>query len=147
MPTFSVDFSKIESQDPVPTSNQPVVIDSIEFRQSKSSEHPYLNWKLIISDGPFSGRTLWMITSLAPKALFRLQEVLSALGLPSSEQLDFQVDDATNILIKPPIAGKAAIARVTQETYEGTVRNRVEQLISTGASGNSSEPRPSRRLS
>lgn len=134
MPTITIDFSKVESSEPIPVSNQPVIVDQIELRESKSSEHHYLNWKLVISDGPFTGRVLYMITSLAPKALFKLQEVMAAFGYDSKGSVPLEVDDATNLLISPPLVGRPAMAAVTQETYENQIRNRVDKVSAiTGA--------------
>lgn len=128
MTRMTVDFSQTESYEPLPPGEYPVVIDAIELRQSENSEHPYLNFTLKVSEGEFQNRNLWFIGSLSPKALFRLQSVFGSFGL-DSQIVELDIDDASGVLLEPQLVGLPAIARVQNEMYQGSLRNRVQELI------------------
>jgi len=128
MAKLTVDFSDAESFDAVPAGEYPVVVIEVEVRESQRSEHPYLNWELEITEGEATGRKLWMMTSLSPKALWRLQQVFENLGLPQDE-VELEVDDDTGLVTEPELAGLPAVAPVTNEVYEGRERARVETLL------------------
>jgi hypothetical protein len=132
MPQITVDFSQVETYEALPPGEYPVVIDAIELRQSESSEHPYLNFTLVVPEGEFANRKLWFIGSLSPKALFRLKAVFDSFGL-TDEQTVLDVDDATGVLLNPQLVGLPALAVVGNEVYQGQLRSRVNELI--GAEG------------
>lgn len=128
MTRLTVDFSQVAEYEALPPGEYPVVIDAVELRQSESSEHPYLNFTLRVSDGEFENRLLWFIGSLSPKALFRLKAVFDSFGLVD-DQTELEVDDATGVLLTPSLVGLPAVARVTNELYQGSMRSRVNELI------------------
>ncbi len=146
---LKVNFAEVESGsfDPVPEGRYDVIIDRVEVRESKSSDHNYLNWELKIADGEYEDRLLWMITSLSPRALFRLKDVFMALGVIDGEEEDFDLDweddvDVTPkegpLLTSPDVEGMAAVAVVTNEVYDNKERNRVDDLL--GADAGADEP-------
>jgi len=137
MTRLTVDFSQTESYEPLPPGEYPVVIDSIELRQSENSEHPYLNFTCKVSEGEFANRNLWFIGSLSPKALWRLQAVFASFGLTDAN-VELDIDDASGTLLEPQLVGLPAIARCRNETYQGSLRTRVEELI--GLEGASTAP-------
>lgn len=128
MAKVKVDFSDVESFEPVEDGEYPVVIEEAEMRESQSSDYPYINLKLRISEGEHEGRFLWTMCSLHPKALWRTKETFENLGIVD-EELDIEVDDDTNMVLEPELVGLPAIAVATTETYEGKLRNRVETLL------------------
>lgn len=128
----TVDFSQVEDFATLPAGQYPVVIESVELRESKSSEHPYLNFTLAVADGEFTGRKLWFIGSLSPKALWRLKALFDSFGF-EGEQAELEVDDGSGILLSPELAGLAAMATVSVEQYQNKDRNRVDELL--GADG------------
>jgi hypothetical protein len=135
MPQITVDFSQVETYEALPPGEYPVVIDAIELRQSESSEHPYLNFTLVVPEGEYANRKLWFIGSLSPKALFRLKAVFDSFGL-TDEQTTLDVDDATGVLLNPQLVGLPALAVVANEMYQGQLRSRVNELIgSEGIAG------------
>lgn len=151
MGSININFADVEgSFDPVAAGAHPVIVDKVEIRESKSSEHNYLNWELTISDGEDEGRKLWMITSLSPKALFRLKDVFDALGVLDDEmELEWDEDVAiTNstgpLLLAPDVIGLECVAIVKHETWEGKVKDRVEEIRPAGdepeANGSRSTP-------
>ena len=55
MSTMKINFADVEgSFEALPEGAYPVVIEKVERRESKSSEHDYLNWELTVTDGEHS---------------------------------------------------------------------------------------------
>lgn len=134
---MTINFAEVDgSFDIIPEGLYPVVIEKVEVRESKSSEHNYLNWELTISEGEHEGRKLWHITSLSPKAFFRLKDVFAALGFDvEDENFDLDWDDDVEItpkagplLTDPDVTGLPATAVVTIEPYQGKDQNRVDDI-------------------
>lgn len=134
MAQFDIDFSNIQSTDPLPKGQYLVNIDSVTMKASQNSEHPYLNWRLTViaeeeEQAEWNGRTLFFMTSLSPKALWRLQSVFEALGT-YQEKMSLEVDEDSGLVLSPQFAETTAIAHVIQEPYQGRMQNRVENLTS-----------------
>lgn len=140
MAKLTVDFSQVETFEALPPGEYPVVIESVEVRQSETGEFPYLNFTLVIPDGEYANRKLWFIGSLSPKALWRLQATFASFGLEGDEH-ELDVDDGTGVLLNPQLVGLPAIARVSNELYQGRMTSRVNDLI--GAEGAAAESTPS----
>lgn len=130
MTTYNVSFADVEGQDrtPIKAGKYDVVVNGIEMRQSDNSEHTYLNWELEITDGEHEGRKLWMITSLSPKALWNLQGVMQSFGY-EDEEIEFEVDEDTNMLLSPDLTGEAGEATVVNKLYEGRPQAKVTNLV------------------
>jgi len=136
MTRVSINFGEVEGGfEAVPEGTYMVEIEKVECRQSKSSEHDYLNWEFkIIDDEDHEGQHLWMITSLSPRALFRLKDVFEALDVLEDEMnLDF--DDDVDItptagprMLEPDVEGLQCMVIVTNEVYENKERNRVNEV-------------------
>lgn len=143
MSTMKINFADVEgSFEALPEGAYPVVIEKVERRESKSSEHDYLNWELTVTDGEHKERKLWMITSLSPRALWKLKDVLDALGYDTEGELDFEFDEGQVVeqsqgplLLSPQLAGEPAIAVVKNELYNEKERNRVEELVAAAPPG------------
>lgn len=134
---MKINFGEIEdSFEPLPEGSYSVEIARVELRESKSSEHNYLNWEMDVLDDEYEGRKLWMITSLSPKALFRLKEVFVNLGIiEEDEELELEWDDDVDITPKegpiltvPDLQGTVALANVRNEMYNNREQNRVDAL-------------------
>lgn len=123
---IKVNFSDIQTFETLPTGNYSVIVESVELRDSKSSEYPYLNWTLEVQEGDYAGRKLWLITSLNPKALWKLQETLAALGYETDAlkgELEFDPEE---------FVGCEAVASVILTQYQGREQNQVESLLPVG---------------
>jgi hypothetical protein len=153
MGTAKINFADVESSsfEPVPEGRYEVIVERVEVRESKSSDNNYLNWELRITDEDYEDQRLWMITSLSPKALFRLKDIYVALGVIEGDEEDFEIewDDDVDITPKegplvtnPDCEGMAAIARVHNEVYEGKEQNRVDELTSTEDDAEEAKPAP-----
>lgn len=136
MPYVNVNFSDVESFEPVPEDEYPIEVDKVEVRANKAGDGLYLNWELIIIDGDYENRRLWMITSLKETALFRLKAILENLELLDEEdEIDLEYDDDVEPstkggprLLEPDVEGLEAIAVVKNEMYDGREQNRVKDV-------------------
>lgn len=125
--SINVSFADVPDRSPLRPGKYEVVINQVEVKQSEGGEHPYLNWELEITEGKHEGRKLYMITSLSPKALWNLQNVLQSFGLEGDE-VELEVDENTNMLLSPDLTGEAAIATVAAKMYEGRPSPKVTML-------------------
>jgi len=138
----TINFAEVEGGfEAVPEGVYDVTIETVEVRDSKSSEHDYLNWEFKITgpDDEYEGQHLWMITSLSPRALFRLKDVFEALDVLEDE-MDLDWDDDVEVtpgagpqLLEPDVIGMACSVRVHNELYEGKERNRVDEVLPEGS--------------
>lgn len=151
MSGIKINFAEVESSfEPLPEGQYDVTIDRVEVRESNSSDHNYLNWQFVVQDDDYEGRNLWMITSLSPRALFRLKEVLVALGaIEDDEEIELEWEDDVDVspregplVINPDLTGTACVAVVHNEMYDGRERNRVDQVIAA-----ETKPKPRSRSS
>jgi hypothetical protein len=136
MTRVSINFADVEGGfEAIPEGTYMCEIEKVECRESKSSEHDYLNWEFkIVDDDDHEGQHLWMITSLSPRALFRLKDVFESLEVLEDEMnLDF--DDDVDItptagprMLEPDVEGLQCMVIVKNELYEGKERNRVEEI-------------------
>jgi hypothetical protein len=146
VPFVNVNFADVESFEPLPPGKYDVEIDKIEVRENKAGDALYLNWELIVIDGEYENRRLWMMTSLKETALFRLKQVLEDLDiLDDDDEVELEYDDdveptssAGPRLVYPELEGVDAIATVKNEMYDGRERNRVEMLTSAATKKKSS---------
>lgn len=138
MPSTTVNFADVDSFEPLPEGSYDIEIDKVEVRRNKADDGDYLNWELVVIDGEYENRRLWMITSLKPQALFRLKQVLLDLGIIDEDEaeMDIEWDDDIEpttsggpLLLYPELTGIEAVAQVKNEMYEGRERNRVENLF------------------
>lgn len=151
MGEMRVNFAEVELNnfEPVPEGRYNVQVETVEVRESKSSDYDYLNWELRILDEEYEDKRLWMITSLSPKAMFKLKELLIDLEVIDGEEEDFPIewDDDVDVtpkegpvLTAPDVIGIEAVAVVENELYEGKEQNRVEQLLPAGEETGAAEP-------
>lgn len=139
MPFINVNLSDVDSFEPMPEGEYDIEVDKVEVRMNKAGDGLYLNWELVVLDGDFENRKLWMITSLKQTALFRLKQVFEDMDLidADDEEVEIEYDDDVEPtpqggprLLYPEAEGLEGIARVKNEMYDGRERNRVEQLTS-----------------
>ncbi len=130
MPSINIDFSEVAGGfEALPPGEYAVVVDKVELRESQSSENPYFNWELTVTeDGEHKTRKLWFMTSFAPKALWRMKETFENLGI-YQDTMNFNIDEETNALLEPEVVGLPAVAVVVQEPYQGRTTNKVKNLL------------------
>lgn len=132
MAQLQLDFSNVQSFDPLPNGSYSVMIEQVVAKETVDKPGSYyLNWDLVVTNPEFENRHLFFMTSLSEKALWRLQSVLMNLGVLSTDQtaLEIEVDDDTGILTSPDLNGVPATAVVKIEIYQGRKQNRVDDLV------------------
>lgn len=113
----TIDFTGVESGfDRVPEGDYVLEVTKATIDNSGDSEHDYVAWTYKIVGGSKEGKTIGDITSFAPKALFRLKNLLEAMGaeIPDGD-FEFEPDDWI---------GQTVGATVTDEEYNGKTRSR-----------------------
>lgn len=107
MSKVRVDMSKVD--EPVGAGDYICVVSKIEVKEGAKA--PYLKWTLKIGTGENKGQLLFTNTSLAPKALFRLRDMLTAMGIKVPKST-FEID--TDKMIKKIIG-----VTVVMKDFEG----------------------------
>lgn len=120
---LNLDFSSVPSRDPLDEGVYLLQIAEAIVKTS-STGNPMIAVTydvLATTDGETvdGSRKLWDNYSLQAQALFKLKELLSALGIDTSSVVDMEVSD---------LIGHQVLAKVTQETYNGELRNRVKKI-------------------
>jgi hypothetical protein len=130
VPEISIDFSDVSGGfEALKQGEYAVVVDKVELRDSQTSDHPYLNWELVVTEeGEYKDRRLWFITSFAPKALWRMKETFENLGI-FEDNMAFSIDEDTRALLQPQVVGLPARASVVIEPYQGRESNKVKTLL------------------
>lgn len=103
-------------------------VASCDVGDSKSSGNPVVNWQFEIDEEPYEGRKLFFHTSLMPKAIWKFAQTMKALGwteeeMKSPDGFEFEPDDTIDVECR---------LVVTQEPYQGQVRNRVQRALGLG---------------
>jgi hypothetical protein len=142
MGKFRVNFADVESSfQPLPEGTYECMVSSLEVRESRSSDNDYVNWELKVLDDEHEGRRLWMITSLGPRALWKLKDTLLALDvIEEDDDIELEWEDGVDITPQegpnvtfPEVVGMPCVAVVRNQMYEGRERNRVEELMLSGS--------------
>ena len=81
MSAWKIDFSGVEESPlGLPTGKYIAVVKSVE-KKNGTGEFPYIEWVFVVAKGDHKGKEAKYITSLSPKALFNLRNLLVALGI------------------------------------------------------------------
>lgn len=92
---FRINFGDIKELDPIPDGKYDAVIAKAEFGLSQKQQPKCdIRWK-IEEEGDFAGRVVFDTLSFAPNALWRVKEVLVALGFEE----DFNDELTTDMLL------------------------------------------------
>lgn len=128
-----LDFSDVQDNfSAIPEGVYTVEVEKIEWA---GDEKLYFNWQfnVIAADDPdnvvkVAGRKLWTITSIKPKALWKLQQFLTALGegenALKSADYDFDVEHWVGVECK---------VMVKHREYNGKTMCDVEEILSANA--------------
>ncbi len=116
---LSLDFSQVDSFEPLPAGRYAVAVINCSVKQSKADK-PYLSWELTVNDGAYLGRRLFYNSSLQSQALWSLARDLRAMG--------FQLEDHVN-LNPAELVGEEVGVIVSQREYRGELTNNVDSFI------------------
>lgn len=91
---IKLDFSNVTGGgfEPVPAGDYLVEIEKVEEKTSKAG-NAMLNFTFNIVDGEYEGRKIFDLYVLTEKALWKLQDLFSALGRDVSGMVSFHPED------------------------------------------------------
>lgn len=128
MPKLQLDFSQLPSEF-MPNGKYDAVITACQYRTSQTSGNGYLNWTFEITEGEHSGRKVFLMTSLAPQALFSVKSAFSTMGVDSNmPEITVNEDDDKGDLLDPDFVGLPVQVEVTTNEYQGQKRNQVKRI-------------------
>lgn len=88
---------------------------------SKKSGENQVNFVFEVIEPEFEGRKLFMHCSLQPQALWKLRKALNGLGV--------ETPDGPIQLNLADLIGREALASVTQDEYQGKMKNQLDELL------------------
>lgn len=136
---LTVDFSEVQSKATVPAGNYPGVIADCLLKEKAGSDHPYLNWDVVIAEGEYEGRHLFLTTSFKPEALWKMMETFQNLGFDAKE-IDLDVDDETAQLKDPEVIGLPCTVEVFNELYNNRNTSKVSSILGPNGEGGQAAP-------
>ncbi len=110
---ITVDFKGVEAGKgrPVPDGDYLCEVDEVTLETSQESGQDYLRWVFKIVDGKCKGSRIWDNTSLQTQALWKLRQLLEALGVDVPEgPLELETEE---------YIGLPATLTVQNEKYQG----------------------------
>lgn len=118
---IELNFEGVKSFKAPPEGTYTVEVDSVE--QGESAEgNAKLDWQFSITEGKNKGSKLWTTTSLLPQALFKLRDLLDALGM--------DVPDDVMELDLDEVVGMSCGVVVYHEDYNGKPSAKISDFIS-----------------
>lgn len=117
---FEVDLSEVSTSSAIPEGTYKV--RCIEVEQSVSqSGNPMFIWTFTIIEGEYQGKDYKVYTVTTPSALWKVAEVVTALGVGQSGQVvKFKRSDVLN---------KECGAVIEDSEYQGTTRSQISRVI------------------
>lgn len=115
---LNLDFSSVPSREPLEEGIYTLRIAKVEETKS-SSGNPMLKVEYDVL-GVEGNRKLWDNYVLIDKCLWKVKELFDALGIDTSELVEMDVTE---------MIGMEVQAKVTQETYNGDIMNRVKKVM------------------
>lgn len=108
---INLDFSNVTggNYEPMPAGDYVLEIEDIEERVSKAGNE-MLNITFNVAEGEYEGRKIFEFYVLTEKALWKLKDLLVALGINTEGQVDVSVDD---------LVGEMLIGNVEIQEQEG----------------------------
>jgi hypothetical protein len=128
MGELTVNFADVKSRAAVPAGDYQGVISDCVLRQKAGAEHAYLNWDVVIAEGEYEGRHVFMTSSFNPKALFNMMNAFRNLGYQEQEY-NVQFNDDTGQVTEPEVVGLACMARVFNELYQGRQTSKISDIL------------------
>jgi len=127
MPIINLDMSKTENNNLIPEGEYQAFVYDVAQRQNKAGDGFYLNWQFKIQGGDSEGKLVFHITSLKDNALFKLRELLEAIGysVPTDGQLELDTDD---------LMGKKCTLVIGHREYQGKQQNEIREILTAKAS-------------
>lgn len=111
---LNLDFSNVPNREPLEEGIYVITISKVEEKIAKSG-NPMLTVEFDVE----GNRKLWDNYVLTDAALWKLKELCEAVGMDTSQVLNFEPTD---------IVGLQVQAKIIQEEYNGDIVNRVKKV-------------------
>ena len=109
MPKIGVNLNTVEKLQVLPDGDYLLeILPSTSVKRAKSSDIPKICWLCSVLEGEYEGDKAYFETSLSPDALWKVLNLVEALGL-SWDDDGFELDDAY---------GRRVLAHLGSHTYE-----------------------------
>ena len=115
---LNLDFSSVPSREPLEEGVYHLQIAKVEETNS-STGNPMLKVEYNVLDVE-GNRKLWDNYVLIDKCLWKVKELLDALGIDTSELVEMDVTEMVGLEVQ---------AKVIQETYNGDIMNRIKKVM------------------
>ena len=112
---INLDFSGVEERKPLEEGIYVLTIEDAEEKPAKSSGNPMISVKFGVEG--HDQNKLFDNFVLTQKALWKLKEVLNALGYETDAIVDLDITE---------LVGQQVQAKVVQEEYDGRMTNRIK---------------------
>lgn len=128
-----IDLSNIEGLkfEAIPKGIYPAVVDQCEYKMSKSSGHPMLEFIFEISEGEYNGRKLYFYASFSPKALSGTKTSLQRIE-PTIFNGPFKPKEVAE---SGQLLGKPVRLKIKHQEYNGEMQAAIQQILAPSAAG------------
>lgn len=119
---LEIDFSGVKDQDyqVIPEGVYNCAVYDVVIKTSKNSGKDYINWVFsIVDECDYKGRRVFNNTSLQPQALWKLKEVLDAIGVKADKVVELDLNS---------YIGKILKVKIGITSYNGSDTNEVEEV-------------------
>lgn len=119
MSKITLDFSKVVEFELLPKGEYIASVFQVEKKETTSGNE-YLTWTFKILEGEYTGRKMFLNTSLQPRALWRLQKILKALNIDAKGKIRL---DLENLL------GKKCKIIIIHENFDGEPVAKIREVL------------------
>lgn len=117
---FEVDLSEVSNSSAIPEGTYKVRCIEVEQAVSQSG-NPMFVWTFTIIEGQYQGKDYKVYTATTPAALWKVAEVVTALGVGQSGQVvKFKRSDVLN---------KECGAVIEDTEYQGSTRSTISRIV------------------
>lgn len=119
---LKIDFSGVENQDyqVIPEGVYNCTVYDVAIKTSKNSGKDYISWVFsIVDECDYRGRKVFNNTSLQPQALWKLKEVLDAIGVKADSVVELDLGS---------YIGKILKVKIGITSYNGSDTNEVQKV-------------------
>lgn len=113
--SINLDFSSVPSREPLAEGTYTFLIKSVEEKKSSTNK----DMLLILFEETETKTGVFENYVLDANCLWKLQELLNALGIDCSGDVSFEPSE---------IVGEFVKGKVIQEEYEGSIKNRMKKI-------------------
>jgi len=129
---LNFDGVDIEGPEPVPAGVYNARVDSsqCEVKKSQNGNEYFTLTYVIENHSEFAGRKVYEYYTLTKNSMWKIWRVLKALGVVSNNTSHEKQNHKQVVVDFREIHNKPCRIKVSQEEYQGRIRNRVDEVVS-----------------